>query len=370
MTEIFYATNVRIPTEKAHGIQIMKMCEAFGNSGVEVELIIPNNKSTINQDPFDYYGVKKNFKITQIWCLKWSSFGKIGFWVESITFALSASIYFMFKQRIIYTRSENVALLAKILGKKVVWEAHMGHFNLVTKLIIYFKIRLVVITSGLKNFYISHGLPKDCILVASDAVDINQFDIEIEKDNERTKLNLPTDKKIILYTGHLYPWKGTDTLARSSEFLSSETTIIFIGGTPWDLASFKEKYSSMKNIMILGQKSHIEIPLYLKAADILVLPNSAKEDISRLYTSPMKLFEYMTSKVPIIASNLPSIREIVDESMVYFFPPDDPVSLANVIKEVLNDYQQALKKASKTFEVAKEYSWDKRAANILKFIKK
>ena len=59
--KIIYLANVRLPTEKAHGIQIVKMCEAFAGLGLEVELVVPNRLNSIQDDIFDYYGVKKNF---------------------------------------------------------------------------------------------------------------------------------------------------------------------------------------------------------------------------------------------------------------------------------------------------------------------
>ena len=63
MKKIIYIANVRLPTEKAHGIQTTKMCEAFGNYGLEVELVIPWRFNKIKENTFNYYGVKENFKI-------------------------------------------------------------------------------------------------------------------------------------------------------------------------------------------------------------------------------------------------------------------------------------------------------------------
>ena len=82
----------------------------------------------------------------------------------------------------------------------------------------------------------------------------------------------------------------------------------------------------------------------------------------------MKLFGYMASGVPIVASDLPSLREIVDESLVYFFTPDDPQNLAKVITSLFAHYPDACAKALKTFSIAKEYSWDTRAQNIISFL--
>ena len=66
MKKLVYIANARIPTEKAHGIQIMKMCEAFSAQVVDVELVLPRRLNRIKENPFDYYGVKKNFKITKL----------------------------------------------------------------------------------------------------------------------------------------------------------------------------------------------------------------------------------------------------------------------------------------------------------------
>ena len=61
--KIYYIANARMPTEKAHGIQIIYMCKAFADAGMDVELVIPRRLNPIKDDPFDYYGVKRNFRI-------------------------------------------------------------------------------------------------------------------------------------------------------------------------------------------------------------------------------------------------------------------------------------------------------------------
>ena len=60
--KILYLAQIRLPTEKAHGIQIMKTCEAFAEQGAEVVLVVPSHRGDIRQDPFEYYRVKRNFK--------------------------------------------------------------------------------------------------------------------------------------------------------------------------------------------------------------------------------------------------------------------------------------------------------------------
>ncbi len=61
MKKIIYIANARIPTEKAHGNTIMKMCEAFARAGNEVELMIPRRFNTLKKDPYYCYSVWKDW---------------------------------------------------------------------------------------------------------------------------------------------------------------------------------------------------------------------------------------------------------------------------------------------------------------------
>lgn len=124
----------------------------------------------------------------------------------------------------------------------------------------------------------------------------------------------------------------------------------------------------MPNIKILGRRPHHEIPLYLKAADVLVLPNSGKEDISRLYTSPMKLFEYMASMSPIVASRLPSICEILNDGNAVLVEPDRPEALASAVESVLGNELLVRAITKQALVDVEKYSWDRRAKMILEFI--
>ena len=88
--KIYYVANIRLPTEKAHGVQIMKMCEAFARRGAVVELVVPNRRTHIAGDPFDYYGVEENFSITRLSVIDSVSLGRLGFLLETLSFAISA----------------------------------------------------------------------------------------------------------------------------------------------------------------------------------------------------------------------------------------------------------------------------------------
>jgi glycosyltransferase involved in cell wall biosynthesis len=105
---------------------------------------------------------------------------------------------------------------------------------------------------------------------------------------------------------------------------------------------------------------------YLEIADVLVLPNSAKDKIN-LYTSPIKMFEYMASKRPIVASGLPSIKEVLaHQKNALLFNADSEEDLAKKIQSVIIQDGNNLVKSA--YEEVKKYTWDGRAANIKNFI--
>lgn len=375
--KILYIANIRLPTEKAHGIQIMKMCEAFADIGHKVELIVPWRFNFIKIEPFEYYGVKKNFKITKLPSLDLVWLGRIGFWAQSFTFAEVSGWYALFKKAdIFYSRDELPLFNLGFFKRNLFWEAHDGRLNFIIKNIIKRCAGIITITEGLKDFYARNGTAREKIFVAPDGVDLEKFTINLNKEECRERFSLPQNKKIIMYTGHLYDWKGSDILLEAArEFESknseSESLFVFVGGTKKDIEIFKSKAESVKlsNIKILGHKPHYDIPYYLKAADVLVLPNRGDNDISRRYTSPMKLFEYMASGNPIVASDLPSIREILNETNAVLVKPDDSKELANGVIKVLRDDDLSGKISKQALENIKEYTWQKRADKIISFIK-
>lgn len=371
--KILYIANNRMPTEKAHGIQIAKMCESFGKL-VELKLIVPQRKNFIQKNIFDFYNLEKNFSIKYLDCLDLVGvIPYLGFWLSSYSFSRKVKKYLEFTKYkgLIYSRDIFVLWLLK--GNKnynLVYEIHNFPKNINffhRKLFPYLKF--VAISNGLKNQLLKMGIDGNMILVSHDGVDLEKFNISMLKEEVRKRLGLDEYEKISLYAGHLYDWKGAQVLAEAAKFFhDKKIAIIFIGGTDQDIISFKNKNRGQKNILIAGRQAHENVPLYLKAADVLVLPNSSRKDISKFYTSPLKLFEYMASGRPIVASSLPSIREVLNENNAILVKPDDPVELAGAIERALLDDIFSVKIAQQALQDVKQYSWFNRAKNIINFI--
>ncbi|PJE57918.1 MAG: hypothetical protein COU81_03580 [Candidatus Portnoybacteria bacterium CG10_big_fil_rev_8_21_14_0_10_36_7] len=378
--KLIYLANVRMPSERAYGIQIMKTCEALVSAGVDLVLVYPRRKNIIcgNKNIFEYYGINNKFKIKDIPSPDFIKYGlgSFGFWLSAMFFYLYVVLFLLFDYRsykFVLTRDFYAASFLRALGKKVTVEIHSlpENFSVAFEYFVRLNNKIIVLTQSIAGKMIHWGIMKSKINVVPDGVDMEKFNLGISKEEARERVNLPHNKNLILYSGHLYKWKGVYNLVDASVLLDDNTMIVFVGGTiNEDVPTFKKYIEEKKadNILILGPKEYSDIPYYLAAADILVLPNSPEERKSSLYTSPLKMFEYMASDRPIVASDLVSLREILTDKSAVFFHADDSVDLADKIKYILNNQEIAVKIAAQAQNDVSKHSWRKRAEIILNFI--
>ncbi len=376
---LLYVANARIPTEKAHGVNIAKMCETLGQYHPDTMLVVPDRKNEISEDLFSYYNLRKTFSVKRIPVRDNVDKGFWGYWQTQISFTRNLSRQGWDKSEVvILTRDEWSGFLLSLLGYRVYYDMHGFPENW-----LFFWKRALRSMKGLictnewkmTQAHKRFGISKKKMILARNACDPDQFSVDFSKHEAREQTNLPLDKKIVMYTGHLYDWKGADVLAQAAEHLDINTVVVFVGGTDKDVKVFTKRYKSCNTILVLGHKPHAMMPTYLCAADVLVIPNSKKSANPRLVpysiydTSPMKLFEYMASNRPIVASDLPSIREVINEKSAKLVEPDDPEALAASITHMLDHPDQANILVSTAMDLVREYSWDKRAQKILDFMK-
>jgi glycosyltransferase involved in cell wall biosynthesis len=409
---LIYVANARIPTEKAHGLQIMKMCEAFalriadtrglnapGNTQINADtrnnlresayreardprqsafegvvLVVPKRKNWIRDDPFSYYGIRIRFPV--IYLPVFPLF--FGFWPENLSFALSV-FFWSLKRRfsrdtIFYGRDPLSLYILTFFGYKVFWEIHDApRSRLFFWRFITHRFTGVISTNlwkaGFlhKNFEIS----QEKLFVYPNGFDPVEFDNIPTKEECRRELGLAQRGFVVLYSGSLYDWKGADVLLEAALNFSDKDKVyfVFVGGGGGDVVKFRKKAENQYHIKVVGLRPHSEIPRWLAAADMLILPNSAVSEESRYATSPIKLFEYMASGRPVIASDLPSIREIVSSNEVMLVEPDNPRALQSAIKKLTEDRIFSKTLADNSFGKVQSFTWSKRAEEILKFLK-
>ena len=362
-----YIANIRLPTEKAHGYQIMKMCEFFSKAGVQTKLFVPTRFNKLKVNPFDFYGVKNNFFIKKIFSfdLVRLSGNHIFYLKQLFSFLLFCRIYLAFKKfDILYTRE----IFAGLFFNNFVLELHdLSSGPLWVKKIAYKKAKKIVVLTK----YIKEEIEKDFpefsqkIIIAPDGVDLGEFENLPNKVEARKIFNLPLDKKIIVYTGSLLPWKGIETVLGALKSFGGDFLFVFVSGNSYDAKKYQKEDFNLKNTRFISNADNKILTQILRAADLLLLPNSGKEKISKFYTSPLKLFKYMASGVPIVASDLPSLGEILNENNAWLFKADDATDLENVIKAALEKSDGSKEKASRALRDVQKYGWNERVSEIL-----
>lgn len=379
---IVYIANVRIPTERAQGVQVMHMCEAFAKNGVKTELIVPWRFNAIKDDPYEYYAVSRSFEIKKIFSIDLVWLPKIGFWLQERSFLFFVKFFLFFSRKGVplYIRGENVAKDLVSFAKKQHHPFYIESHAKPRKIDVYEKIfkqanGVVVITrqyeKDLRELGILH------VLYTPDAVALERFTIATSRQQCRELLQLPQDKRIIGYVGKYrtneQP-KGVEDLIAAFSDLAKEHTDVFlllVGINVDEVAEvtalFKRNNVREGQYRIVGHVSQAEVPKYLKACDVLVMNYPALGHYVH-YMSPLKLFEYMASGVPIVSTDLPSIRDILNESNALLIPPDSRKDLASGIMTVLDDTSRASAIATQALQDVQQYSWEKRAQEILKFV--
>jgi glycosyltransferase involved in cell wall biosynthesis len=346
----------------AQSVQISSMCQAFYNAlgHNNFKLISTKNKENENKKS-DYYWDKISLK---------TNFRYFEFSLKSIKNVLKE------KPTHIFTRDIAIAFIFSFFDIKVIYEAHKeprtktAHI-LIERLKNKKNFLLVTISKTLKDYYINNYRFNDNkVFDYHDGVFLDKYDKlrNISKDTLRKELNIPIDKIIIMHTGSLYPGRGAEhfeTIIRNF----SQVFFVQVGGSDEDIKKYKEYYKEYKNILFIAHQNNDILTKYQMSADLLFYPMT-KATSTYWCCSPMKMFEFMATGISILSSNIGSVKEVLNETNSIPFDPDDKTSIIIGVKFFLENKEDCEKKANKALQdINKKYTWEKRANEILEFIK-
>ncbi len=264
-------------------------------------------------------------------------------------------------------------ILKSIFNLGIIFESH-GFYNRFYRFVIFnFADKFVFVTNGLRTKINNlHKNTRSKSVVLSNAVDIDRFNNVVDdKSVLRKQLSLPEEKIIVGYVGRLKPLgleKGAKNLISALQYLPEKYILCCVGGSGDEIIEYsviaKDKKLESRVIFIPYVDTDL-VPVYCKSFDVLAYVPPGDNVFFEEETSPMKLFEYMASKRPIIVSDINTTREILDESCAFFvssIPTDKEI--ADVIVEITSNQVVLAEKIQESFKRVSLNTWVNRAKNI------
>jgi len=253
---------------------------------------------------------------------------------------------------------------------------------------------VVTVSDALGDELAERGVDPARTVVYPNGVDPELFDpdrVAGESEAVRALLAIPPTATVVAFVGTFGKWHGTDVLARAIHMLATEHVewlerhdvhFVLVGdGLQMPLVRTIIDDAGAGRVHLTGLVPQAEAPRYLGAADIVVSPHVANEDGSRFFGSPTKLFEYMAMGLPIVASALdqigdvlqPSVRvpelpeaDIPGEAVALLTAPGSEQELIAGIRQLVDrpDWRVTLGANARKLAISR-HTWDAHVAAIL-----
>lgn len=383
-----------LPARRANTLQVMKMAQAFTRLGHAVQLAIPALPAPGEAVDWPalkhFYGLQVEFPLT--WIRVSHRLRRYDYGWKSVSWARGQ------KADLVYTRLPQAAALASWLGRATLLEIHELPQGTAGKWLLRRFTggrgarRLVAISAhlleGLEHDFPSLSHPaagrQDFTLVAPDGVDLDRYaDLPdpaaarqwLAEGTEGEPVHLAQNEFVAGYSGHFYPGRGVRLLLDLAKRLPN-VRFLLLGGEPQDVARLRAEAEArqLDNLTITGFVANADLPRYQAACDLLLMPyqrqvaGSSGGDIAGVF-SPLKLFEYMACGRPILSSDLPALREVLNLENAMLLPGDDLQAWAQAIQDLQSQPERRARLARRARQDSSRYSWENRAARILEGIK-
>lgn len=369
---IYYIANARMPTEKAHGIQIAKMSEALRAVGADVTLVVPRRgaQKTLLKG---FYNLADDIPMVRLPVFPYH----MSFVLGSFSFMISAFIFLLARKLrgerfLVYTIDMDQFSFSFIPFLRVPYfvEIHDAKRRGFLFHRFFGRAKGILTINNIikKKLCTRFGLPEEKILVAPNGISEEFFRAgTLSKERARQTLGLPREKLIALYAGQFYTWKGLEIFASAAR-LAPDVLFYLAGGTRESFERLTGIRDIPGNILFGGVRPYAEMPLLMAASDALIVLGTRRDEYSYYHTSPMKLFEYLPIGRPIVAARTPAVADMVSENEVFFYEPDSAESIVNAITEALNNTLVSSSKTAATLALAEKYTWKNRAEKVLAYL--
>ena len=218
--------------------------------------------------------------------------------------------------------------------------------------------RILIINDKLRDYVMGLGAPPERTQILRAGINTRQFDPDSNLGTIRKQYGINEKDTVLFFMGWLYDFSGLKEVAlqlartpnRNLKFL-----IVGEGDAYDELKQIQESYNLRERLILTGKKPYNEIPALVGAADICLLPAYPDEQIMQDIV-PIKMYEYMAMKKPVVATRLPGVLKEFGErnGVIFVNKPEDVV--AKAIELVRNGRVEEIGSRARSF--VEKYSWD------------
>jgi glycosyltransferase involved in cell wall biosynthesis len=364
---------------KANVIQVLQMCHAFHQAGVDTTLAIPKSNSGMTNTEIvqNELGIPAGFKIQEY--TKYTVCGR------PMTLGAYWGIKSILKKNknydYCYVRNCFLAGLVINSGFRTIYEEHEQKLHPLALLNRWYvkrlfstirsanMVKIIVISQALRYAWINQGIPSEKIMVLHDGVAVDDYKILKTRNQARSELGIKTNKKIVVYVGSLYKDRGIEIILKLAGSFP-DVCFMIVGGPAKDKSDYELKAikQNLSNIIFTGRVPHYKVKDYLCAADVLLMLWTEKTPTIDI-CSPLKLFEYMAAGKIIVGYGFETVKEVCsDEKNALLATPCSFDELKEKLhKALLLDYPNRLAENARKL-VFEKYSWQKRVQQILNIL--
>ena len=381
--EFVLIANTKMPAQRAQALQVVQSSAAFARAGLKSTLLVADRKHVqalpLGTDLWDYYGVPRGPRPTleRVPVLDWIESVPVALQflparLEELSFARRGArmLRERFPGALVLARELEVGLLLARSGRGAfLLEQHRVPGGRLRRRWLLEAARgalgVIAISGGVRDDLLELGVEAAKIRVEHDALEPGRFSALPARDEARRRLDLGLSDTVVVYTGGLMAWKGVEVLVEAARRLPALRFVI-AGGTADDVQRLRARAAGLAHVRIDGFQAPERVGLYLAAADLGVVPNLSTPALSARYTSPLKVFESFAVGLPLVASDLPSLRELlVHGEDALLVAPDDSAALAQGILQLAGDLELRSKFRARGLARAPQCTWDARARRIL-----
>ena len=388
MRPVLAAADVRFPLQRANGVQILKTCAALARAGADVTLLVRQSDPRPTPELLAPYGLAPHARLEIrrlevghkpgtftvprarfLWQAGRAALAAAG--AGGVVFSRDLQLCELLlrlkpRLRLAYEAHAVEALMYRERGRLYgtgerpderkarriaarearVWRGAAG---------------FVATTAGIRDTFVElHGLRAHVRVVPNGC--------DVPGDRVFPGLARNPEPRV-LYAGQLYPWKGVDVLVEAVAGTPGARLVI-LGGLPGenDLARVCQRVAAhglAGRVEMPGTVPQARVAEELARADVVAVP-FLHTGMTERHTSPLKAFEALAAGRPIVASDLPSSREVLaHEQNALLVPPGDAHALAAALQRLLDDGGLRERLARRAWADSERYSWDARARALL-----